>query len=110
MKKKSTRDEFRRERSKEGRGHPRYIYEKIGNDYKFIGITHEEKTKGNGGELNIKLDQNPNPNDKRIAYIQPYSEKANRKKFSEKTETWKFAESDKPKVEKVKRAKKNERR
>ena len=105
MAKKIKTDEFRKERSKRGQGHPRYIYEKVGNEFKYIGITHEEKTRGNNGELNIKLDKNPNPNDKRTAYAQPYPSKANKKQFGKK-ENWKLAESDKPKIETIKKRKK----
>lgn len=53
------KDEFRR--SKETQ-HPAYIYARVGNDYKFIGITHSNITKR---VKNIKLDKNPNLEDKK---------------------------------------------
>ncbi len=105
MKKSEKLNEFRKERTKKGQGHPRYIYEKVGNEFKYIGITHEIKSRNNNGELNIKLDKNPNPKDNRPAYIQPYPGKANKKSFGKK-EYWKFADSDKPKIEQVKKRKK----
>ena len=41
-------------------GHPTYVYAKIGDDYKYIGITHSPITKG---VRNIKLEVNPDPKD-----------------------------------------------
>ena len=64
------KDEFRR--SKETQ-HPAYIYARVGNDYKFIGITHSNITKG---VKNIKLDKNPNPEDEKTAYAIPQAEKS----------------------------------
>ena len=57
MSKKLERNEFRKNKVS---GHPAYIYAKVGNKFIFLGITHsaiDSKT----GELNIKLDKNPNP-------------------------------------------------
>ena len=54
--KESKKDEFRKEKET---GHPAYIYAKIGNKFKYIGITHSKITEG---MENIKLDKNPNPN------------------------------------------------
>lgn len=83
MKKPEKRDEFRAGHSKKSKGHIQYIYEKVGNEFRFIGITHEIKTRGNNGEANIKLFQNPDPTDTRVAYAQPYPDKDKIKKFGQ---------------------------
>lgn len=98
-KKGSPRNEFRR-KDKSGKGHPTHIYRKVGNTFEFIGITHSGVTRG---VKNIKLDKNPNPNDKQPAYIKPAPERASTKEFRNNTESgWEFAKSDLPKVEAVK--------
>ena len=56
------RNHFRLNNSKKVRGHPTYIYKKVGDKYHFIGITHSEITHRT---KNIKLDKNPNPDDPR---------------------------------------------
>ena len=93
------RSEFRKNKVN---GHPAYIYARVGNDYKFIGITHSEVTQGT---KNIKLDKNPNPKDKSMAYIKPYSEKEKTNKFKKKYVGWKFSTADKLKVSKYKNKK-----
>ena len=96
----SPRNEFRRRR-KGGEGHPAHIYRKVGNTYVFIGITHSDVTRG---VKNIKLDKNPNPNDKKPAYIKPTPERASTSEFHKKPEKGlSFASSDIPKVEEVKK-------
>ena len=96
----SPRNEFRR-KNKSGEGHPTHIYRKVGNTYEFIGITHSDVTRG---VKNIKLDKNPNPKDKKAAYIKPTPERASTKAFRSKPEPdWEFAKSDLPKVEEVKK-------
>ncbi len=91
------KDEFRRNKAS---GHPSYIYEKVGNDYKFIGITHAEITQGT---KNIKLDRNPNPKDKRPAYFRPRAEKEKVNKFKKKEKGWAFSKKDKEKISKYKK-------
>ena len=80
-------------------GHPAYIYAKIGNDYKFIGITHSEIT---DGIRNVKLDKNPNPKDKKTAFARPKSEKGRTNEFKAKERDWKLTKSDKKKLDKIK--------
>ena len=80
-KNKELRNEFRKKNSKDGRGHPTYIYARQGDDYFYIGITHAEITKG---VKNITLEKNPNPKDSRSAYFRPRAEKNNRASFSKK--------------------------
>lgn len=100
-KKGTPRNEFRKRRKGGGAGHPEHIYRKVGNTYVFIGITHSDVTRG---VKNIKLDKNPNPNDSRTSYIKPTPERASTNEFHKKPEKgWKFAESDLPKVEEVKK-------
>ena len=95
------RDEFRKRGKGGGEGHPTHIYRKVGNTYEFIGLTHSPITRG---IKNIKLDKSPNPNDNETQYIKPTPERASTKEFNKKPEKgWKFAKSDLPKVEEVKK-------
>ena len=89
------KDEFRRNNSKDGRGHPAYIFEEAGDEYKFVGITHSEYTKG---IKNISLDSNPNPKDKRKAYMTSKSDKKKKSSFGKKIKGWKMSSSDKKKI------------
>lgn len=102
-KKPSKRDEFRKKNDNEGTGHPTYIYAKIGNKFKYIGMTHSEIT---NGVKNIKLDKNPNPEDERDSYMHPTPQNADASRFGKKLKEWKLAESDKPKVDAIKSKKK----
>lgn len=86
------KDEFRRNKKTQ---HPAYIYARVGNDYKFLGITHSEITKG---VKNIELEQNPNPKDKKRAYIVPKPEQQKINKFKNKNSDWKMSKSDKQKI------------
>lgn len=86
------KDEFRRNKETQ---HPAYIYARIGNEYKYLGVTHSEITKG---IKNIKLDKNPNPKDKKNAYITPNSEKQQINKFKKKNVGWKMSKTDKVKL------------
>ena len=98
--KETKRDEFRKNKVS---GHPVYIYKKVGRKYEFIGITHAEITQG---VRNIKLEKSPNPNDSKTSYIRPKSEQLKENKFSKTPyKGWKFTDSDKSKVEKVKNKK-----
>ena len=90
------RDEFRSNNADKG-GHPAYIYAQIGDQYKFVGITHAKIT---DNIENIPLDQNPNPKDKRKAYMRPINKKQNRGSFGKKKKGWRMSESDKKKVPK----------
>ncbi|MDR1092922.1 MAG: hypothetical protein LBL66_02100 [Clostridiales bacterium] len=95
--KKPTKQHFRRGKST-NKGHPTYIYAKVGNELKYVGITHAEIT---DGTKNIKLDKNPNPDDNKPSYIRPAPDKADISKFGRRLPTWKFAETDKGKVKSV---------
>lgn len=94
--KETKRDEFRKNKVS---GHPAYIYAKVGNDYKFIGITHSKIT---DGMQNIKLDKNPNPKDKKSAYALPKSDKAKTNNFKATEKGWRLGKSDRAKMDKIK--------
>lgn len=102
MSKKLERNEFRKNKVS---GHPAYIYAKIGNKFIYLGITHsaiDSKT----GELNIKLDKNPNPFDSRNSYIKSKSEMLKENKFAKPYKNWKFSDSDIQKIEDIKKRRK----
>lgn len=93
--KETKRSEFRKNKVTE---HPAYIFAKIGNKYKYIGLTHADIT---DGVRNIKLDKNPNPTDKSTTYAKPKTDKARTNDFKQKEKTWKFSRSDKEKINKI---------
>lgn len=95
--KETKRDEFRRNKKTQ---HPAYIFAKVGNSFKFVGITHSEVTEGMN---NIKLEKNPNPKDKTTAYARPKTEKSKTNDFKQKEKTWKLSKSDKEKVNRIKK-------
>lgn len=71
-KKKSTfRKGFRKNKSTL---HPAYTYSKQNGKYQYVSLTHSDKY---NNEPTIPLYKNPNPNDKRKAYIlpNPYEDK-----------------------------------
>lgn len=96
-KNKEKRNEFRKKNTKDGRGHPTYIYARQGNDYSYIGLTHAEIT---DGVRNIQLDKNPDPKDKRRAYFRPKSQRGHKSSFGKKLKGWRFSERDKEKIKK----------
>lgn len=96
----SERDEFRK-RNKDSKGHPNYIYRKIGNNYEYIGTTHSPITRG---VKNIKLDKNPDPKDKKPAYFKPNPERASKNDFKNHVEKdMKLSESDRKKADEIKK-------
>ena len=94
------RNEFRINNSKKGRGHPSYIYKKVGDEYYFIGITHSDVTHG---ARNIKLDKNPNPTDNRTSYFRHFATKDKISKFGKKKKGWKLSLKDKMKARRIKK-------
>lgn len=94
-KNKQPRDEFRKHKKS---GHPAYIYEKVGEEFVFLGITHSDISKDT---KNIKLDKNPNPQDNRMAYVKPKSEKDTQNHFGPRKKDWKLDDNDKKKVGKI---------
>ncbi len=95
--KETKKSEFRKNKKTE---HPAYIYAKVGNKFKFLGITHADMT---DGVKNIKLDKNPNPEDKKTAYVKTKAEKDNTNNFKKKEVGWKLSKSDKEKINKLKK-------
>lgn len=91
-----------------GKGHPAFIYEKVGNEYKYIGLTTSERIKfKNGVEIiTIKLINNPNPDSKEISYVMPYSEQRPITHFGKKFKNWKFSFKDNETIENIKKQKK----
>ena len=91
------KNEFRK--NKDTR-HPAYIYARIGNEYKFIGLTHSPIT---DNVKNIRLEKNPNPKDKKTAFFRPKAEKDKINKFKKKEVGWSFSKNDKKKIDKYKK-------
>ena len=95
----SERDEFRK-KNRDSNGHPNYIFRKVGNNFEYIDMTHSPITRG---IKNIKLDENPDPKDKKPSYLKPAPERASKKDFKNHTENMRFAKSDLKKVEEIKK-------
>lgn len=86
--------EFRKERSKEGKGHARYLFKKLGKTFWGFKITHGDHV---DGMKTIVLKQNPEPKpkDSRPAKILPKVEEFHESKLSpHRLEGWKFGEED----------------
>lgn len=86
--------EFRKERSKEGKGHVRYLFKKLGKTFWGFKITHGDHV---DGKRTIVLKQNPEPKpkDSRPAKIVPKVEEFHESKLSpHRLEGWKFGEED----------------
>ena len=98
--KKSKKNEFRKNNSKEGQGHPAHIFAQKGKKLIYIGITHAEIT----DEMdNIPLEKNPEPGNTTQAYIKSNPEEAHRSSFGAKLKGWFFSDKDKKKVDEVKK-------
>ena len=76
-------------------GHPAYIYQRVGKEFRFVGITHSAIT---SGMKNIPLDHNPNPADSRKSYFRPEARKDKTTSFGDIKRGWKLSPSDKEKV------------
>lgn len=94
------RNEFRANNSKDAKGHPAYIFQKVGDEYRFIGITHSPIT---DRVRNIKLDKNPNPKDQRDSYARPKAKTEKIKRFGKKKKGWKLSKADKRKMREIAR-------
>ncbi len=104
MAKEIKKNEFRKNHSKEGGGHPVHVYAQKGKKFIYIGITHAEIT---DGMENIPLEKNPEPGNNSKAYIRPNPEEAHRGSFGSKLKGWFFSDKDKKKVEEVKKKRKS---
>ena len=82
-------------------GHPSYIYAEIGDEYKYIGITHSNITQG---LRNKKIKFNPNLNDTRPSYARPFSTHDKKSKFKKKKlKGYKVHKADKKTFSKIKK-------
>ena len=103
-KRKSTKnkrlDEFKKKKTKPGKGHPAYIYQKIGDNYVYVGITHSSIT---NDTKNIRLEKNPNPNDNRNAYFIPKPSKEKISNFGRKYTNWTINDNYKKKIKNLKK-------
>lgn len=99
-KKKKVRsmDEFRKLHDCERKGHPTYIYARVGDEFNFIGITHSPITKR---KRNIKLDNNPEPKNSKPAYLRSYTDKHKKDSFSKPLDGWKFSQNDYKKAKSI---------
>ena len=89
---------FRKFHSKETTGHPSYVYDEKGNVYKVLGVTSASKT---NEVLNIRLEQNPEPGNKKTAYIQPKSKEVPKGTKNKKLKGWKLSGNDKQIVQEI---------
>lgn len=80
------RPHFRKSRKTHHYG---YIYEEKGDRYSFIGITHSPKTNGN----NVRLHDNPNPNDKTASYAVSFLDSDQKNRFG-KDIGWKVSKQN----------------
>lgn len=92
---KSYKRKFYNVNNKESRGHPAYIYAKVGGKLKYLGITHGEISKG---VKNIELIKNPDPTDAKKSYIRPKAGEAKQKHIGKEHKNWKFSKEDRPTV------------
>lgn len=100
MAKEIKKNEFRKNHSKEGGGHPAHIYAQKGKKFIFIGITHADITDDMD---NIPLEKNPEPGKTEQSFIRPNPEEAHRSSFGAKLKGWFFSDKDKKKVDEVKK-------
>lgn len=96
--KKRFQPHFRKAYNGKFTGHPQYVYDENGRQYKILGITSSPKT---NGILNVKLERNPEPNNAKNAYVRPKPDKENKGAFGERLKGWSFSEKDKKKVRSI---------
>ncbi len=109
-KKTTDLDEFHKLNTKEAKGHLHYVCGKTGNNFESVGVTHAKKTKGT---KNVPLQKNPDPNDKRKAYIRPALTEEKRKQYGKQLNGLGLSAEDKKKVwdliEKLRKEKKTKK-
>ena len=86
---------FRKFKNAKFTGHPQYVYDEQGREYKVLGITSSPVT---NGVLNVKLERNPEPNNSKTTYVRSKPDKVSKGVRNEKLNGWKFSENDKKKV------------
>lgn len=88
-------DEMRKLNTKEAKGHLHYVCGKVGQDYQSVGITHGKQTKGVN---NVPLKKNPNPHDKKQAYVRPQLTQEKAKSYGRKLDGLGLSAEDKTMV------------
>lgn len=88
-------DEFRNLNTKEGQGHVNYVCGKKGKKYQSVGLTHSKKTRG---KVNLPLKKNPDPKDKRTAYVRPALTEAKENKYGKRLDGLGLSAEDKKRV------------
>ncbi len=84
--------------------HPAYVFKKKKDKYYSLTITHSPKTRN---RKNIKLYENPSPEDKRAAYVVKKVAKDNVKSYDKKPlPGWKFHTYDRRNIKRLKKNKK----
>lgn len=89
---------FRRFRNGKFTGHPQYVYDDCGREYKVLGITSSDHT---NGILNVMLEKNPEPGNNNTAYIRTKPDKVKKGVKNEKLKGWSFSKNDKKKVREI---------
>ena len=89
---------FRKFKNSKLTGHPQYVYDEDGRQYKILGITSSPKT---NGVINVQLERNPEPNNPKTAYVRPVPDKVNKGVRNDKLKGWSFSENDKKKVRSI---------
>lgn len=89
-KKYAPRNEFRRNNSPSGMGHPAYVFGETEKSFKSFGLT----TNPNDRERKIELPDNPDPNSQKKAYIRIKPVTINRERYSAETFDWRFSDED----------------
>lgn len=89
---------FRKFHNKEITGHPQYVYDEDGREYKVLGITSSSTT---NGVPNVLLERNPEPNNTDKAYVRTKPNTVNKGVRNEKLKGWKFTDKDKKKVQAI---------
>lgn len=89
---------FRKFQNAKFTGHPQYVYDEKGREYKVLGITSSPMT---NGILNVELECNPEPKNTITAYVKPKPDKVDKGVKNTRLKGWKFSENDKKKVRNI---------
>lgn len=99
---------FRKNHSKKSHGHPAFVYERKGDEYRYLGLTHSSVTHGT---RNVRLRVNPNPHDHKVSYVRPFSRIDKIKFFSRKKLLgWKISKKDRSRIRRIKRIREKKRK
>lgn len=81
---------FAKNHSKQSMGHPNFVFGRVGDKYKSFGLTHKPKE----NHPYVPLTKNPNPNDKRDAFLQKKVLSTDKRYMSPIEEKWEFSPDD----------------